>query len=99
VNDWAKDRPRSCYEGVLLDADHTWELAPWLASGKYGGSLTFEVLRDTFVRCPGTSAHNPGGLPEQTVTEIRVQEFGPVWPPAYRGTSAGIRLAADSVNS
>jgi phage head maturation protease len=82
------------YEVELFDADHTWELAPWLATGRYGGSLTFEVLRDTFVRCPGTSAHNPRGLSEQTVTEIRVQEFGPVDPPAYRGTSCGVRSAA-----
>jgi hypothetical protein len=51
------------------------------------------VLRDTFVRCPGTSANNREGLPEQTVTEVRVQEFGPVDPPAYRGTSAALRVA------
>jgi|GEM_PF-5157759 len=79
------------YEVDLLDADHTWELAPWLATGKYGGSLTFEVQLDRFVRNPGTSAHNPRGLPEHTVLEMRVQEFGPASPPAFAGTSAGIR--------
>ncbi|HEY8766151.1 MAG TPA: hypothetical protein VIP09_02635, partial [Dehalococcoidia bacterium] len=52
-------------------------------------------LRDTFVRNPGRSAHNSDGIPEQTVTEIRLQEFGPVWPPAFRGTSAGVRFATD----
>jgi phage head maturation protease len=83
------------YEVELLDADHTWELAPWLATGRYGGSLTFDVIRDTFIRNPGKSANNARGIPEQTVTEIRVQEFGPVDPPAYRGTSAGIRSSID----
>jgi HK97 family phage prohead protease len=86
-----EERPEGLfYECELLDADHCWELAPWLATGKYGGSLTFRVMRDTFVVRPDKSEYNPGGIPERTVTEIRVQEFGPVWPPAYRGTSAGV---------
>ena len=80
------------YEVELDDADHCWALAPWLATGRYGGSLTFEVLRDSFVRRPGSSAHNPRGLPERVITEIRLQEFGPVWSPAYRGTSCGVRF-------
>jgi len=29
-------------------------------------------------------------LPEQTVTEVRVQEFGPVDPPAYREHVCGV---------
>jgi hypothetical protein len=55
--------------------------------------VTFEVMHDTFVRSPGESSYNPEGLPERTIKEVRLQEFGPVWPPAYRGTSAGIRVA------
>jgi phage head maturation protease len=80
------------YEVDLLDVDYVRELVPWLRTGLYGGSLTFEVMADDFVVRPGKSAHNPRGIPEQTLREIRVQEFGPVHPPAYAGTSAGIRL-------
>jgi phage head maturation protease len=80
------------YEVELLDVDYVRELVPWLRTGLYGGSLTFEVMADDFVVRPGNSAHNPRGIPEQTLREIRVQEFGPVYPPAYAGTSAGIRL-------
>ena len=80
------------YEGDLLDVDYVRELVPWLRTGLYGGSTTFEVMADDFVGRPDKSAHNPRGIPEQTLRAIRVQEFGPVYPPAYKGTSAGIRL-------
>ncbi len=41
------------------------------------------------------SEHNPQGLPERTVTEMRVREFGPVTLPAYAGATAGIRSMTD----
>lgn len=83
------------YEVQLLDVGYVRHLVPWLHTGLYGGSLSFEVTADDFTVRPGKSAHNPRGIPEQTVREIRVQEFGPVYPPAYAGTSAGIRLPAN----
>lgn len=79
------------YEVQLLDVGYVRHLVPWLHTGLYGGSLSFEVTADDFTVRPGKSAHNPRGIPEQTVREIRVQEFGPVYPPAYAGTSAGVR--------
>lgn len=48
-------------------------------------------MDDAFVWHPGKSAHNPRGIPEQTILEMRVQEFGPVRGPAYTGSSAGLR--------
>ncbi len=90
-----EERPEGLYfEVPLLDEDHCWLLAPWLATGKYGCSIHYEVLRDAFVRKPGRSIHNPEGIPERTVREVRLQELGPVWPPAYRGTSCGVRSSA-----
>lgn len=83
------------YEVQLLDVGYVRHLVPWLHTGLYGGSLSFEVTADDFTVRPGKSAHNSRGIPEQTVREIRVQEFGPVYPPAYAGTSAGIRLPAN----
>lgn len=81
------------YEAQLLDADHTRRLVPGLRDGLYRSSFAFEVVADDLVTRPGVSAHNPRGLPELTVTEVRCSELGPCRHPAYAGTSAGIRLA------
>lgn len=78
------------YEVPLLDNPHSRELEPWLATGLYGGSSHFDVLADAFVKSPGASSHNPHGIPEHTIFEVRMQEFGPVDPPANPGTSARI---------
>jgi HK97 family phage prohead protease len=80
------------YEVQLLDADHTRTLVPGLKAGRYRSSFTFGVLTQDFVKEPGESAHNPDGLPELTIREVRCSELGPCLNPAYAGTSAGIRL-------
>jgi phage head maturation protease len=79
------------YEVPLLDNPHNRELTPWLATGLYGSSSHFKVLADAFLKSPGASSHNPHGIPEHTILEVRMQEFGPVYPPWNPGTSAGIR--------
>lgn len=76
---------------LSMDDDDIAALAPWLSTGAYGGSLSFEITADDFVVHPGRSLHNPRGLSEQTVRSIRLQEFGPVHPPAFAGTTARIR--------
>jgi len=79
------------YEVPLVDSAYTRELEPWLATGLYGSSSHFEILADTFVKSPGESLHNPRGIPEHVITEVRMQHFGPGYPPANPTTSAGIR--------
>jgi phage head maturation protease len=37
---------------------------------------------------PGKSDYNPDGLPEITILEARLIEFGPVTFPAYAGATA-----------
>jgi HK97 family phage prohead protease len=81
------------YEVQLVDADYTRTLVPGLKAGLYRSSFTYEVLAEDFVKEPGKSAHNPTGLPELTIREVRCSELGPCLNPAYSGTSAGIRLA------
>jgi HK97 family phage prohead protease len=81
------------YEVQLLPADYTRTLVPGLKAGRYRSSFTFEVLTRDFVKEPGESAHNPDGLPELTIREVRCSELGPCLNPAYAGTCAGIRLA------
>jgi HK97 family phage prohead protease len=79
------------YEVQLLDADYTRTLVPGLRAGRYRSSFTYEVLDQDVVKEPGESAHNPDGLPEVTIREVRCSELGPCEHPAFPGTSAGIR--------
>lgn len=83
------------YEVPLFDTQYNRELAPGLKAGAYGSSFRFNVLSDDFNKKPGRSEHNPNGIPERTVKEVRMQEFGPVTFPAYEGASAGMRSLTD----
>jgi len=80
-------------ETPLLDTSYNRDLAPALAAGAYGQSFRFQVLVDEWVEEPEPSDYNPKGLPERTIKEVRLIEFGPtVFPasPATNGTT-GLR--------
>lgn len=62
----------------LFDTSYNRDLLPGLEAGVYGASMRMVVVRDEWNDDPGTSAHNPKGLPERTVKEVRLIEFGPV---------------------
>jgi phage head maturation protease len=47
------------------------------------------------VQRPKKTDWNPRGIPERTVQEARVMEFGPVTFPAYAGATAGLRSMTD----
>jgi HK97 family phage prohead protease len=83
------------YEVPLIDAPYVRELLPGLDAGLYGASFRFRVLREDIVESPGVSAYNPQGIPERTIREAQVMEFGPVTFPAYSGASAGLRSLTD----
>lgn len=83
------------YEVPLLDAAYTRDLIPGLEAGLYGASFRFAVVKEEWNDDPGTSPHNPKGLPERTLKEIRIREFGPVTFPAYPGATAGVRSLTD----
>lgn len=86
-----EDAVGAYYEVDLLDARYVDDLLPALREGLYGASFRFEVRREEIRQDPGTSDYNPGGLPERTIREARVFEFGPVTFPAYAGATAGLR--------
>lgn len=83
------------YEVPLFDTSYVRDLLPGLEAGTYGSSFRFRVMKEERVDEPERSAHNPEGLPERTVTEAKVMEFGPVTFPAYEGATAGLRSATD----
>lgn len=68
-----------------------------LKDGAYGASFRFRVIKEELVQDPEASDHNPQALPERTITEAAVEEFGPVTFPAYEGATAGVRSLTDDV--
>jgi HK97 family phage prohead protease len=83
------------YEVPLLDTSYNRDLVPGLEKGLYGASFRFSIMREDWVQEPGVSEYNPKGLPERTVREARVPEFGPVTFPAYADATAGVRSLTD----
>lgn len=82
-------------EVPLEDTSYNRDLLPLLRKGAYGSSFMFEVIREAWDQEPGTSAHNPEGLPERTISEVRAFEAGPVTWPASPTASAGMRSLTD----
>lgn len=66
-----------------------------LRAGEYGTSYRFSIVQAEFVQRPKKSDYNPAGIPELTILEARVREFGPTPIPYYKGTSSGIRSMTD----
>lgn len=66
-----------------------------LRHGIYGSSFMFEVLAEKWVREPEKSEHNPEGLPERTITQVRLFEAGPVTWPANPDATASLRSGMD----
>jgi HK97 family phage prohead protease len=83
------------YEVGLLDTALNRDLLPALKEELYGASFRFQVLREEVVNEPPRSEHNPEGIEERTITEMRVREFGPVTFPAYEDATAGVRSIND----
>ncbi len=66
-----------------------------LEGGAYGSSHRFSVISDDWSYTAKRSKSNPDGLPERTITEARLYEFGPVTFPANPNATAGIRSTTD----
>lgn len=83
------------YEVPLLDTSYVADLIPGLRAGAYGASFRFNVLREDLNESAKASSYNPKGLPERTIREAKVMQFGPVTFPAYEGATAGVRSLSD----
>jgi HK97 family phage prohead protease len=82
-------------EVPLFDTSYNRDLLPGLEAGAYGSSFRFRVIRDEWNDEPGRSEGNPDGLPERTIKEVRLMEFGPVTWPANPDSTAGLRSLTD----
>lgn len=82
-------------EVPLEDTSYNRDMLPLLRAGAYGSSFMFESIREDWNHDPGTSGHNPEGLPERSVTEVRAFEAGPVTWPASPTASSGMRSLTD----
>lgn len=89
-------------ETPLLDTSYNRDLAPALAAGAYGQSFRFTVLRDEWVEPDATGfdtsvPENLRHLPQRSLREVAVSEFGPtVWPAsAATNGGTGLRSATD----
>jgi len=62
-----------------------------LRSGAYGASYRFRVRDDQWADPDEPTDHNPGMLPERTIHEVELYEFGPVTFPADPNATAMLR--------
>lgn len=90
-----EDTEGARFEVPLFDTSYNRDLIPALDAGVYGSSFRFQVLRDEWVEEPEASDANPKGLPERTIKEVRVAEFGPTVFPANPSATAGTRSTTD----
>lgn len=90
ITDLREDKTGAYYEADLLDSVPPL-IVDGLRAGLYGASFRFRVMREDIVEEPDPSAYNPRGLPERTIREAGVQEFGPVTFGAYSAATSGVR--------
>jgi phage head maturation protease len=82
-------------EVPLYDTSYNRDLLPGIRDGAYGSSFMFDVIREEWVNEPGASEHNPDGIPERSISEVRTFEAGPVTWPASPTASVGMRSLTD----
>lgn len=91
IRELREDGTGAYYEVDLLDTSYNRDLHPGLKRGLYGASFRFQVIKDEWHEEPDASDHNPNALPERTIREVRLFEFGPVTYPASPAATAGMR--------
>jgi HK97 family phage prohead protease len=105
IDDLREDDEGAYYEVPLLDTDYNRDRVLPMLQGRLmngeqrgsvlGASFRFRVVADEWNSEPEKSDGNPDGLPERTIKEVRLYEFGPVVFPAYEEATAGVRSLTD----
>lgn len=93
IRELREDGTGAYYEAPLLDG-----LPPLVMSGlkagEYGASFRFSVPNrdaEEWRDDPKASEQNPDRLPERTIRDLQLFEFGPTPFPAYPDATAGVR--------
>ena len=94
IADLREDPDSPVGEGPLFDTAYNRELLPGLDAGVYGSSMRMRVQEESWNDEPDASEHNPKGIPERTITRVKVMEFGPVTFPANPDATAEMASAA-----
>lgn len=92
-----EDEVGAYYEVPLSDTSYNRDVEQLLRDGLLGASFRFSVIKEEFNRNTKrtTGPHNLDGLPERTIQEVELHEFGPVTFPAYASATAGVRSQTD----
>lgn len=96
IEDLREDPDSAVGDVQMFDTSYNRDLLPGLEAGVYGSSFRFRVIKDEWNDEPGRSDHNPDGIPERTIKEVRLFEFGPVTFPANPESTAGVRCLTDA---
>lgn len=96
VEDLREDADSAVGEVALFDVSFVQDLLPGIQAGVYGSSMRMRVIKDEWNEEPGVSDHNPHGIPERSILEVGLYEFGPVTFPANRKATTGVRSDTDS---
>jgi HK97 family phage prohead protease len=96
IADLREDKDAAVGVVDLFDTSYNRDLIPGLRAGAYGSSMRMVVTRDEWNDAPERSEHNPQGIPERTIKEVRLMEFGPVAWPANPDATSGLRSATDA---
>lgn len=95
IDDLREDPDTAVGDVGLFDTSYVRDLLPGLQAGVYGSSMRMRVIKEEWDEDPGVSAHNPQGIPERTILEVRLFEFGPVTFPANGDATSGVRSMTD----
>lgn len=109
VEELKEDNVGAYYEVPLIDTDYNRDRVLPLLQGRridgetgdslLGASFRFRVVQDKWDDEPDPSDDNPKGIPERTILEVRLYEFGPVVFPAYIQATAKVRSLTDHYES
>lgn len=95
IESLAEDRTGAAYQVGMFEGVPPL-LMSGLRAGAYGSSFRFSVTSDAWDYHPEPSDANPEAIPERTITEAQVFEFGPVTFPANPNATAGVRSTTDA---
>lgn len=84
------------YDVDLIETSYNDDfIIPAARANLLGSSFRFAVVAEEWKEKPTKSKANPMGLPERTIKDVDLYEFGPVTFPAYAESSAGMRSRSD----